>query len=90
VNSPTLATLTPERWGSPSLCDSWRVRDVVAHVFSYEDLGLPGLVGRFVSGGLNPDRINAIGTAGDATRTYRRLGGYAAGPVSAVRLRRLR
>jgi hypothetical protein len=54
------------------LCDSWRVRDVVAHVFSYEDLGLPGLVGRFVSGGLNPDRINAIGTAGDATRTYRR------------------
>lgn len=64
-----LATLTPEQWGSPSLCDGWRVRDVVAHVFSYEDLGLPGLVGRFVSGGLNPDRINAIGIAGDATRT---------------------
>jgi uncharacterized protein (TIGR03083 family) len=26
------ATLTPEQWDTPSLCDAWRVRDVVAHV----------------------------------------------------------
>ena len=25
-------TLTPEEWDAPSLCDKWRVRDVVAHV----------------------------------------------------------
>lgn len=28
----TLATLTPEEWDHPSLCDAWRVRDVAAHV----------------------------------------------------------
>lgn len=28
----TLATLTPEEWDHPSLCDGWRVRDVAAHV----------------------------------------------------------
>lgn len=64
-----LATLTLEQWEAPSLCDGWRVRDVVAHVFSYEDLGIPGLVGRFVSGGLNPDRINAVGIERDSGRT---------------------
>ena len=26
------ASLTPEQWDAPSLCDAWRVRDVVAHV----------------------------------------------------------
>ena len=35
-----LATLTPEQWDAPTLCPLWRVRDVVAHIFSYEDLGL--------------------------------------------------
>ena len=58
-----LATLTPEQWESPSSCAGWRVRDVAAHVFSFEDLGLRDLVGRFVSGGLKPDRINAVGVA---------------------------
>jgi uncharacterized protein (TIGR03083 family) len=64
-----LATLTPEQWHAPSLCEGWRVRDVVAHVFSYEGLGLPALIARFVSGGLDPDRINAAGIADDTTRT---------------------
>lgn len=27
-----LEDLTPEQWGSPSLCSRWRVRDVAAHV----------------------------------------------------------
>jgi uncharacterized protein (TIGR03083 family) len=64
-----LAALTAEQWEAPSLCDGWRVRDVVAHVFSYEDLGIPGLLRRFLAGGLNPDRINAAGIAETATRT---------------------
>lgn len=58
-----LATLTPAQWDTPSLCAGWRVRDVVAHMFSYEELGMSGLVGRFVRGGVNPDRVNAVGVA---------------------------
>jgi uncharacterized protein (TIGR03083 family) len=58
-----LATLTPQQWEAPSLCAGWRVRDVVAHMFSYEELGVGGLVGRFVRGGLLPDRVNAAGVA---------------------------
>jgi uncharacterized protein (TIGR03083 family) len=58
-----LATLTPRQWDEPSLCAGWRVRDVVAHVFSYDELGIAALVGRFVAGGLRPDRVNALGVA---------------------------
>ena len=68
-----LTTLTPEQWESPSLCDGWRVRDVVAHVFGYEDLGLRRLLGRVVSGGLNLNRVNAAGVARDADRTTQDL-----------------
>ena len=32
-----LATLTPEQWEAPTLCTLWRVRDVVAHIYSYEE-----------------------------------------------------
>jgi uncharacterized protein (TIGR03083 family) len=39
------------------------VRDVVAHMFSYEELGIGGLIGRFVTGGVLPDRVNAAGVA---------------------------
>ena len=45
-----LATLTPEEWAAPSLCDGWSVKDVVAHMVSYEDLGIIGLIRRFVKG----------------------------------------
>ena len=31
-----LATLRPEQWEAPSLCKGWRVRDVVAHVMSFD------------------------------------------------------
>jgi uncharacterized protein (TIGR03083 family) len=58
-----LATLTPAQWNAPSLCAGWRVRDVVAHMFSYDALGPAGLVGRFIKGGLLPDRVNAVGVA---------------------------
>jgi uncharacterized protein (TIGR03083 family) len=45
-----LATLTPQQWDSPTLCAKWTVKDVVAHVISYEELGAIGLVKRFVKG----------------------------------------
>ena len=45
-----LATLTPEQWQAPSLCAEWTVKDVVAHVISYEELGTMGLIKRLVKG----------------------------------------
>lgn len=64
-----LTTLTPAQWDAPSLCTEWRVRDVVAHMFSYEELSTIGLVGRFLRGGLTPGRVNAAGVAAYADRT---------------------
>ena len=64
-----LATLGPDQWDSPSLCAGWRVRDVVAHMYSYEELGPVGLVRRFVRGGLRLDGVNAAGVAAHAGRT---------------------
>ncbi|MFC4945005.1 maleylpyruvate isomerase family mycothiol-dependent enzyme [Pseudonocardia sp. GCM10023141] len=58
-----LGGLTPEQWNAPTLCSEWRVRDVVAHMFSYEDVGMGALIGRFVAGGLNADRMNAAAVA---------------------------
>ena len=62
-----LATLLPEQWERPTLCDCWRVRDVVAHLISYDDLNVPGLLRRLAVGRLNLDRANAAGVAEYAT-----------------------
>jgi len=56
-----LATLTPDQWLAPSLCPGWTVRDVVAHMISYDALTTPALVWRFVRGGLSVNRINSLG-----------------------------
>lgn len=45
-----LDTLTPEQWNMPSLCEGWSVRDVVAHMVSYEELGPAGIVARRIKG----------------------------------------
>ena len=58
-----LATLSPEQWEAPTLCERWRVREVVAHLISYDDLDVRGLMRRFAKGRLNPDRANAVGVA---------------------------
>ena len=58
-----LVTLEPEQWDAPSLCTEWRVRDVVAHVFSYDTLSTVALVRRFLAGRLDGDRVNALGVA---------------------------
>jgi uncharacterized protein (TIGR03083 family) len=39
-----LATLPPQQWQAPTLCGQWQVRDVVAHVISYDDLHKRGLL----------------------------------------------
>jgi uncharacterized protein (TIGR03083 family) len=54
-----LACLTPEQWDAPSLCARWSVKDVVAHVISYEELGPAGLLRRFAKGWVV--RANEVG-----------------------------
>ncbi|MGI8459859.1 MAG: maleylpyruvate isomerase family mycothiol-dependent enzyme [Propionibacteriaceae bacterium] len=45
-----LDTLGPQQWTVPSWCEGWSVLDVVAHVVSYEELGVGGLIARHVQG----------------------------------------
>lgn len=54
-----LATLTPQDWQAPTLCTRWSVKDVVAHVISYEELSTAQLVKRFAKGWIV--RTNQIG-----------------------------
>ena len=63
-----LVSLSPEQWDAPTLCEEWRVRDVVAHMFSFEDLGMWGTVGRMVKGRFVSGGPNAIGVAAYADR----------------------
>lgn len=55
-----LETLTPEKWAVESLCEGWTVRDVVAHVVSYEGVGAGGLARRFTQGRFMLNRINGL------------------------------
>lgn len=64
-----LAGLTPAQWDAPTLCAGWRVRDVVAHMASYEGLGPLGVLQRLARGRLRPDRANAVGLAEHRDRT---------------------
>ena len=61
--------LTSQQWNSPTLCELWTVREVAIHTVSYDELSTAGLVGRFLKGRLNTDRINAIGVADYSDRS---------------------
>ncbi|BBZ50482.1 maleylpyruvate isomerase family mycothiol-dependent enzyme [Mycobacterium heidelbergense] len=54
-----LDTLAPQDWEARSLCTRWTVKDVVAHMISYEELGAPGLLKRFAKGWIV--RANQVG-----------------------------
>jgi uncharacterized protein (TIGR03083 family) len=68
-----LESLTPEQWTAPSLCDRWCTRDVIAHMFSYDELSTIGLISRFLRSGFSADRANAIGVAAYADRDPEQL-----------------
>lgn len=53
-----LETLTPQQWEAQSLCDRWRVRDVVAHMISYDRMATPVLIRRFVEARLDFNKVN--------------------------------
>jgi uncharacterized protein (TIGR03083 family) len=66
-----LDTLTPQEWHMPSLCEKWTVKDVVAHMLSYEELSPLGLVKRFAKGGVV--RANEVGVAEFASMSPQEL-----------------
>jgi uncharacterized protein (TIGR03083 family) len=68
-----LEGLSAQQWENASLCAGWRVRDVVAHVLSYDELGGLALAWRFIKGGFLPNRINAIGVTEYVTRSPEQL-----------------
>ena len=78
------ASLSPRQWQAPTLCARWRVRDVVAHVVSYDELDVRGLLAHAVRGQFRPSRVNAVagqvphlqpGAFGDFRRGARAVGG---------------
>ena len=58
-----MASLRPEQWDRPSLCRGWRIRDVAAHVVSYEEHGVADLGKRLVRARFRPGRINEVALA---------------------------
>lgn len=56
-----LERLSQEQWEAPSLCEGWTVRQVVAHVISYDELSWKQLGARAVRARFSPDRMNALG-----------------------------
>ncbi|TWF74720.1 uncharacterized protein (TIGR03083 family) [Pseudonocardia hierapolitana] len=58
-----LSGLTPQQWDAPTLCEGWRVRDVVAHMISYEVLRGREIFRRLARGRFRLARTNALGVA---------------------------
>ena len=54
-----LATLSEPEWDAPSLCEGWRVRDVVGHVLDGNELRLSTLPFRLARFGFSSDRSGA-------------------------------
>lgn len=53
-----LETLSPEEWATPSLCAGWTVRDVVAHLLSFEDVGYREVGRQLLPARFSFDRLN--------------------------------
>ena len=68
-----LADLTPRQWDAPTLCTGWRVRDVVAHLISYESLGRRQLVGRFADAVFRSRDANDVGVVERRTHSPQQL-----------------
>jgi uncharacterized protein (TIGR03083 family) len=65
--------LTAEQWDSPTLCDRWRVRDVVAHVIGYDPLTRAQLIRRLAKGLITRGGGNAVGVAEYACKSPEEL-----------------
>jgi uncharacterized protein (TIGR03083 family) len=68
-----LEGLTPQQWESPTLCEQWRVRDVVAHVIGYDPLSRIQLMRRMAKGLVTRGGANAVGVADYADKSPEEL-----------------
>lgn len=68
-----LESLTPDQWEHSSLCEGWSVRDVAAHVISYEEHGTADLLKRLVAARFRPGRVNDVALKEYVTRDPREL-----------------
>lgn len=68
-----LETLSEEDWATPSLCEGWSVRDVAAHVISYDELSFGDSLLRFARAGFNLGRSNEARIAEVAKRSPQEL-----------------
>jgi uncharacterized protein (TIGR03083 family) len=59
----SLAPLPRKQWQAATLCPGWRARDVVAHVISYDDVGIRELVMVEAQCQLRISRVNAAALA---------------------------
>jgi uncharacterized protein (TIGR03083 family) len=57
--------LAKTEWDTPSLCEGWSVRDVVAHMTAATKLNAPKFVGKLIGSGFNFERIQAKGIAAE-------------------------
>ena len=58
-----LGTLTPDQWATPSLCDGWTVRDVLAHMTAAAKLTLPQFFIKLLTSGFSFETVQAKGIA---------------------------
>jgi uncharacterized protein (TIGR03083 family) len=56
-----LTPLSDEQWATPSLCDGWTVRDVLAHMTSTASLTPPMFFAALVGAGFSFDKLQAKG-----------------------------
>ena len=61
--SADLSEVLPQRWAEASLCPSWDVHDVVAHLIDSAKTTRLGFARRLVVARFNFDRINVAGVA---------------------------
>lgn len=64
-----LEQLDAEQWDAATLCPGWRVRDVVAHAYGYDELSPPALARLLVRGRGSLDRVNGEVVSDSAGRT---------------------
>lgn len=58
-----VSSLSPSQWEAQTLCTDWRVRDLAAHVISYDELDTRALFKRFARGRFSAGKVNAVGVA---------------------------
>jgi uncharacterized protein (TIGR03083 family) len=63
-----LDSLSPEQWGTQSLCDAWTVRDVAAHLILPHKTSIPAFLVTLVAAGGSFRRANVAMTAKEAKR----------------------